>query len=146
MLFFVDANVLLYTRDRASIEKRRLASAWIRELARRDLLVLNLQVLNEVCHAALRKLGHIAHDEVRAWAEELAHFGSSPLDPDIVEAAWDIRRDYRLSWFDCLVVASAERLGCTHLLTEDMGSPRQVGAIFLVHPFGTSPRDVLQAS
>ena len=146
MLFFVDANVLLYTRDRKAPEKRRQASAWIEELARRGQLVINLQVLNEVCHAALRKLHHVAPDEIRRWVDQLGAFGAAPLDAEIVKAAWFVRERYRLSWFDCLIVASASRLGCTHLLTEDMGAPRRLGLVTLVDPFGASPHDVLTAS
>ena len=116
------------------------------ELVRREIGIINLQVLNEVCHAALRKLRHIPVDEVREWVEELQALGSTPIDLDILRAAWEVRRDYLLNWSDCLILSSADALGCTHVLTEDMGAPGKIGDLFLGNPFCVSPRDILSAS
>lgn len=113
------------------------------ELARRNLIVINLQVLNELCHVSLRKLTHLSPAEIRAWADELRVFGETVVDADLVEAAWSIYDQYRLSWFDCLLISAAETLGCSHFLTEDMGAGRQIGSIVLVDPFKTEPEDVL---
>lgn len=146
MLFLVDANVLIYTRETKIEPKLRAATEWLRELARREILLTNLQVLNEVCHAALRKLKHLAAEDVREWVEELRTFGDTGIDYDVVEQAWAIRLGYRLNWFDCLILSSADHLGCSHVLTEDMGAPRRVGGLMLVNPFAASPADILSES
>lgn len=146
MLFLVDANVLIYMRDTKAGPKQRIATEWLTELTRREMAVINLQVLNEVCHAALRKLQHLTSDDVREWVGELQAFGDTPIDLDILEQAWEIRETYRLSWFDCLILSSADALGCSHVLTENMGAPRRVGPLLLVNPFVARPVDVLPAS
>jgi predicted nucleic acid-binding protein len=148
MRFLVDANILIYARESpaAAKVKREVATEWLTELARREFLQTNLQVLNEVCHAALRKLRHMSPDDVRSWVGELAAFGDTPIDAEDVARAWDVREAYRFSWFDCLILSSADRLGCTHVLTEDMGSPRRVGPLHLINPFVVLPGDVLSTS
>lgn len=146
MRFLVDANVLIYMRDTKADTKRRTAIDWMTGLARREIATINLQVLNEICHAALRKLRHLTADDVREWVGELQAFGDTPIDRDILERAWEFRRDDRFSWFDCLILSSADALGCSHVLTEDMGAPRQVGPLTLVDPFRASPRDILSES
>jgi len=105
--------------------------------------VINLQVLNELCHVVLRKLPYIGFSELRAWVDELRPWGETIVDADVVEQAWLVRADYRFSWFDCLLLASAERLGCTHFLSEDLGHGVKIGAITVTHPFKTQPRDLL---
>lgn len=146
MLFLVDANVLIYTRDTKAGWKQGIATEWLTELVYREMAIINLQVLNEVCHAALRKLRHLTPDDVREWVGELQAFGSTAIDLDILERAWEIRKAYLLSWFDCLILSSADALGCSHVLTEDMGAPRRVGPLLLINPFVARPVDVLSAS
>lgn len=146
MLFLVDANVLIYTRDFRDSTKQQAATGWIKALAEQNAAIVNLQVLNEVCEVALRKLRHLSQVEVRRWIADLAAFGDTYLDAEIVEAAWAIQSRYRFNWFDCLILGSADHLGCSHVLTEDMGAPRRVGPLTLVNPFSARPGDVLSAS
>ncbi len=146
MRFLVDANVLIYTRDYRDPTKQQQATRWLSSLSEREAAVFNLQVLNEVCHVALRKLGDLSATDVRRWVAELSSFGDRPIDSDIAEAAWPTHLRYRLSWFDCLIVSSADALGCSHILTEDRGAPRQIGPLSLVNPFRALPGDLLSAS
>lgn len=146
MRFLVDANILIYTRDYRDRGKQTVATRWMSLLAEREAAVVNLQVLNEVCQVGLRKLVHLSAAEIRRWIEDLSAFGDTPIDIDVVKAAWPIHMRYRLSWFDCLILSSADRLGCSHVLTEDMGASRKIGSLLLVNPFTTHPGDVLIAS
>lgn len=146
MRFLVDANILIYTRDFRDPAKQQIATQWISALADREAAVVNLQVLNEVCQVALRKLRHLGTGEVRRWIADLSSFGEAPIDVDITAAAWPIHVRYGLSWFDCLILSSAASLGCSYVLTEDMGAPRRIGPLDLINPFRASPRDVLSAS
>ncbi len=140
---FIDANILIYTRDLRDAKKQQLAVRWMSLLAEREAAVVNLQVLNEVCHVGLRKLAHLSSTEIRHWLRDLSVFGATPVDMDIVQAAWPIHTRFRFSWFDCLILSSADRLGCSHVLTEDMGATRTVGPLRLVNPFTTDPVDIL---
>lgn len=144
--FFLDANILIYTRDYRDSAKQRVAAKWLQTLANHELAVVNLQVLNEVRHVALRKLTHLAAEDVKRWTEDLRSLGDAVIDEDVVEEAWAVQANYRLSWFDCLLVGSAERLGCSYFVTEDMGADRRIGSMTLINPFKHDIDDVLKAS
>jgi predicted nucleic acid-binding protein len=51
---FIDSNVLLYTRDRALVDKARIAADWLAQAVDMNVACTNLQVLNEVTHVMLR--------------------------------------------------------------------------------------------
>jgi len=141
--FFLDANILIYTRDYRDRTKREAATRWLAHLARREQAVVNQQVLNEVRHVALRKLTHLGSDSIKAWTDDLRALGDTSVDEDVVQDAWAIHEHYRLSWFDCLILAAAERLGCSHVVTEDMGADRGIGSLVLINPFRHDVEDVL---
>jgi predicted nucleic acid-binding protein len=117
---FIDTNVLLYTRDRELARKSASALHWLREIASRDLACINLQVLNEITHVMLRKRPDMSAEAVFASVDKLAHLGVSPVDAPTVEAARSLCLKTGYSWWDCLLLASAINLGCTHFLSEDL--------------------------
>lgn len=142
--FFIDTNVLLYSRDLTNPAKRDRAQRWIRELVATGGATINLQVINEFCHAALRKFAFLTADMVKADAERLRAWGDSAIDFDTIEQAWDIRERFALSWYDCLLLESARALGCSHFLSEDMQHGQIVNGVTLVNPFIALPGDFLK--
>ncbi|TDR94925.1 PIN domain-containing protein [Enterovirga rhinocerotis] len=142
-LFFLDANILIYTRDYRDPQKQKIAARWLRRLAASEQAVVNLQAINEVRHVALHKLTRLGADAIRDWTDDLKALGDTTVDEDTAAGAWAIHLKYRLSWFDCMVLSAAERLGCSHVVTEDMGADRQIGPLNLINPFLHDVDDVL---
>jgi predicted nucleic acid-binding protein len=142
-LFFLDANILIYTRDYREPAKQKTAARWLTKLAEREQAVVNLQAINEVRHVALRKLTRLDPTTIRLWTEDLRTLGDTIVDEDVAEDAWAIHLKYKLSWFDCMVLGAAARLGCSYVVTEDMGADRRVGSLNLINPFLHDVDDVL---
>lgn len=140
--FFLDTNVILYTRDLKAQAKREQASAWLRMLVARRLAVINVQVISEYCHVALRKMSHLTESDVRADAEALQEFCAALPLPETIPAAWAIRAARRYSWFDCMLLASAESLGCSHFLSEDLHHGDAIGDMRIINPFLVPPNDL----
>lgn len=140
---FVDTNILIYARDRKSEVKRRQARAWLGFLAERQSARINLQVLNEFTRWTLANEHGRPVPEIRAEIDELRSWGDKPCDDEEVELAWAIRARWRFNWFDCLLVAAAERFGCRYFLTEDMIDRAIFGSVTLVNPFEAEPSDLL---
>ena len=132
MRFFIDTNILIYSRDQNDPAKRELAILWLAELAKRDIATINLQVINEITHVILRKFPAMRVEDLRRWIGALRDWGSTPVDEDVVELAWTIRADYGFSWFDCLLLAAADLLGCTHFLSEDLSHGQRVRGLIVV--------------
>lgn len=143
-LVFVDTNVLIYSRDRRSVEKRERSRAWLSELAERQSIRLNLQILNEMTRWLLANEGGRPLAEIRSEIDVLRRWGDAPLDDDEVALAWTVRRALGYQWFDCLLIAAAQQAGCRFFLTEDMADRARFGAVTLVNPFRASPSDILQ--
>lgn len=141
--FFLDTNVILYTRDLRAEQKRERATSWLRALVARRAAVISVQVINEYCHVALRKMPHLTESDVRADAEALEDFCLPLPQIETVRAAWDIRAARRYSWFDCVLIASAGSLGCTYLLSEDLQHGDAAGGVRIINPFLVSANELL---
>jgi predicted nucleic acid-binding protein len=140
---FVDTNVLLYSHDRTNLEKARQSKIWLRELAAHGAAVVNLQVQNELTHVLLRKNWLKTPEETFSIVANLAELGDSPLTRREVREARQLHLRSRYSWWDCLLLASALELGCTHFLSEDMRDGQTIESLTIVNPFAHSPDQIL---
>ncbi len=140
---FVDTNVLVYSRDASESKKQPLAISWMQHIWTQRAGRLSFQVLHEYYVTVVYKLNpgldpEIARQEVRAL------FEWQPLPPDhrVMEGAWGLQDRYDLSWWDALIVSSAQVLGCSYLLTEDLQENQNLGDVQVINPFHTSPESL----
>jgi predicted nucleic acid-binding protein len=59
-----------------------------------------------------------------------------------MEGAWGIQDRFGLSWWDALIVFSAQVMGCSYLLTEDLQENQKLGDLLVINPFHTSPESL----
>ncbi|MER2534279.1 MAG: PIN domain-containing protein [Rhizobiaceae bacterium] len=140
---FIDSNTLLYTFDRLELEKSESAQRWLRVLADHRMGVTNLQVLNEVANVAIRKASRFGKDDPFFRIDAFARFGTTPVTFETSIAARAYHAKFRYSWWDCLLLASAIELGCTHFLSEDLQDGRTIEGLTIVDPFAHSPERIL---
>jgi predicted nucleic acid-binding protein len=55
-----------------------------------------------------------------------------------VRSAWRVQDHYRISFWDSLVVAAAQRAGC-RILTEDLQDGQDFDGVIVVNPFRYPP-------
>jgi predicted nucleic acid-binding protein len=139
---FVDSNVFLYTIDEKNPSKRDLARAWVDRLWASGDGRLSWQVLNEFYANAIRKLG-ATKLAARNTTETLAQWQPAGYGLGIIQRAWHWMDAAQISYWDALIVASAEAMGCQWLLSEDFQTGRKFGDITVVNPFRTSPESIL---
>jgi len=131
---FFDTNVLVYTDDLDSPEKRDRALELF-ETARLDGSgALSTQILQEYFVAATRKLG-VPAPIARRKVELLARLDTVVLDVDDVLAAVDLHRLHQLSFSDALVVRAAQAAGCRVLYSEDLQHGWRLDGLEVVNPF-----------
>ena len=140
---FVDSNVLLYTRDVLLADKAKTASDWLLSLVEANVACTNLQVLNETTHVLLRKRRDLSSDEVFLAVDALGFLGRTPIDEHHVVLARQIRNASQYAWWDCLLLASAFDLGCTHFLSEDLQDGHHIAGLTIVDPFAHTPEQIL---
>ncbi len=136
----VDTNVLLHSEDRADAVKHQAARAWLHELWVRRCGRISTQVLNEFYVIATRKLQPaMPAGDARAEVRRYQRWNPWVCDHATVENAWAIESRFRLSWWDALIVASAQQQGCSYLLTEELGHDQQIDGVRIVNPFIVGP-------
>jgi predicted nucleic acid-binding protein len=137
---FVDTNVLVYALDVAAGERHVVARQWMEALWRERSGRLSVQVLQEFYVTVTRKLRpglppDAAQREVRA----LLSWSPAEITPAVLDRAWYVESRYQLSWWDALIVASAQSLGCRTLLTEDLQHGQDFDGLVVRSPFRHSP-------
>lgn len=139
-LVFVDTNVLVYLRDSTEPDKQRRAAEWMARLWDTEEGRTSVQVLQEYYVTVTAKLDPgLSPEEARE--DVLALRAWKPLFPDqgILEDAWSVEDRWGFSFWDALVVASARRLGCSVLLTEDLQDGQDLDGLVIRSPFSTPP-------
>ncbi len=131
---FLDTNVLVYLFSSDEPDKQSRALAAVDELGRRGDAVISTQVMQELYAVLTRKLGLDAATAARC-VESIAWLPVVESDGPFVMDAIRLAGAARLSIWDALVVAAAQRAGCTTLLTEDLNAGQRFGDVVVRNPF-----------
>jgi predicted nucleic acid-binding protein len=131
---FVDTNVLVYTDDRDSSAKRKVALDLVEALRRSGTGVISSQVLQEYYVATTRKLG-VDPAIARRKVELFASLDVVVLQVTHILAAIDLTRLHRISFWDALIVQAALASSCRVLYSEDFALDRPVYGLRVINPF-----------
>ena len=136
--WFTDTNLLLYSFDARDALKRSMANKWIDFLWQTGSGRLSWQVLNEFYANAVRKTG-VSAPEAREAVRIFGQWQPSGINANVVEQAWNWMDQAQVSYWDGLILSSAQRLGCKWLLSEDFQHGRDYGGVTVVNPFVQLP-------
>jgi predicted nucleic acid-binding protein len=103
----------------------------------------SIQVLSEYYVTVTRKLKPgLKPDD--AWDDVQALMAWEPqqIDRELLLAARDVERRYRLSWWDSMVVAAAQLQSCDVLLSEDLQDGLVAGTVTIRNPFAAKVEDM----
>ena len=131
---FLDTNVLVYTDDGDSPDKKQRALEIYAECRRGRRGVVSTQVLQEYYVTVTRKLG-VDPLMARRKTELFGRLQLVPLRLEDILGAIDLCRLHSLSFWDALVVRAALVSGCARLLSEDMQHGWRIEGLEVVNPF-----------
>ncbi|MGA9498450.1 MAG: PIN domain-containing protein [Terriglobales bacterium] len=131
---FFDTNVLLYADDEFVPDKQRCSRDLVAQHRRDRTGVVSLQVLQEYFVNVTRKL-HVDILIARRKVEILSEFDVAAPEVGDILAAIDLQRLHGFSFWDALILRSAQQSGCRVLLTEDFQEGREIDGIQVVNPF-----------
>ncbi|CAN5460219.1 hypothetical protein BH10PSE4_BH10PSE4_29260 [soil metagenome] len=132
-----DSNVFVYLYDEEQPAKRATAEIVIRALADRE-TVLALQVVGEVQNVLRRKFKVPTWKAAQVGYNLLQTFETFAYSRDAVARALEQLSSSHYSYWDALLLASADEAGCTVLLSEDMKNGARLGGVSILNPFTTS--------
>jgi len=133
---FVDTNVLPNAYDPGAGTRHDMARALISRLGRRREGAISVQVLQEFYVNVVRKVAvPMTPSDARVRIEALARWPVHYPKPQDVTAAADLADQYRLSFWDAMIVRSASEMGCRTLWTEDLNSGQTIAGVTIIDPF-----------
>ena len=133
---FIDTNILVYAYDLSAGRKHRLAAQTLEDCWETGSGCLSIQVLHEFFVIATRKIAKpLDPSSARQIVADLGLWRCHvPEVGDLLQAI-DLQQQYRLSFWDALVLQSAARLGCRRLISEDLSHGSTYGDVQVVNPF-----------
>ncbi|MGC2185181.1 MAG: PIN domain-containing protein [Terriglobales bacterium] len=135
--FFLDTNIFVYAFDTRSPAKAKRATQLIRRAVDTGDGLVSYQVVQEFFNVAFRRFQHPMNV---AEAEQYLITVFRPLlavhsSPALYVEAMHIAGKYRLSWYDCLIVAAALQSQCSVLYSEDLQNGQEIENLRIDNPF-----------
>jgi predicted nucleic acid-binding protein len=136
---FVDTNILLYTidDDPASASKRQRAQ----QLLLSEPWGWSIQVASEFFVNAIspKRPFRLASADAAALVETWLAYPTLPLTADLVRAAIQLHRRFRLAYWDAAIIAAAKQMGCRTLYSEDLNAGQDYDGVTVINPFAAAP-------
>ena len=133
---FFDTNVLVYGYDRRDPAKRLRALDLLADAIESGTGVVSAQVLSEFFNVVTRRLPDPLSSEIaETIVGEIAAMPVVEIDAVLVQRAIGVCRRYRISYWDSLIVAAAERARCSRILSEDLNPGQSYDGVVVVNPF-----------
>ena len=137
---FIDSNILIYMYDTSVPQKQRVAAELVTSLTENGNGILSVQVLGEFSFNVTRRLTNpLSIEQATAAFDRLQELPTLEIDMPMVRRAISTHSRYGTTYWDSLIIAAAERAGCSAILSEDFNTGQSYHGILAVNPFATSP-------
>jgi len=132
---FVDTNILIYAHDVDAGAKRSRAAEKLRQLWESGAGRLSVQVLQEFYVNVTQKLATpVARSTAREVVSSYGAWIREPTTAETVTRAIDIVGLAQISFWDALIVASAEQVAATYIYSEDLNPGQTIAGVTVVNP------------
>lgn len=132
---FVDNNVFLYSIDDSpgASEKREIA----RELLRTEPWAWSVQVAAEffVNATSPKRTFRLTTDFANSLVETWLCFPTAEINAEIVCDAIALHRRFQTSYWDSAILATAKKIGCHTVYSEDLNDQQDYDGVTVVNPF-----------
>jgi predicted nucleic acid-binding protein len=132
---FVDSNILIYAHDADAGIRRERAVSKLRALWDAGTGRLSVQVLQEFYVNVTQKLTtplarSTAREVIRTYGVWIRHATTA----ETVLRATELAELARISFWDALIVASAEEVAAEELWSEDLNAGQAIAGVKIVNP------------
>ena len=133
---FLDTNILVYAYDNSEPEKRDISQEILENGLRNENIILSTQVFGECFNVVTRNIQHPF--SIMEAEEILRTFKTVPVVDITLPAVWraiDIHKSYQTSYWDSLIIATAELAGCKTIYSEEFNHSQKYNNIRVINPF-----------
>lgn len=135
---FVDTNILVYAHDLDAGNKHKIAKKTVFQLWESKLGVLSTQVFQEFYVTLTKKIPNpIDKAIVRRLIKRYFSWEVVINNPEIIIQASEIEENYKISFWDALIVSAAFSQNAATILTEDLNHGQYIEGIKIKNPFLT---------
>lgn len=130
---FIDTNILVYCMDKFDEKRQEKCRLLLKSLTEDQQGVISTQVMQEFYVAATKKLGAdplLTKDILHSFKQ----FEIVIVNPDIIYEAIDCSIINRISFWDSLIVVTAESARCEKLWTEDLNDGQIIRSVQVENP------------
>jgi predicted nucleic acid-binding protein len=146
-LVFVDTNVHLYTKDTRDAAKQIRANEWLTWCWTQRAGRTSTQVLSNYYGNAITKFKAVVTvEKAREQVRMLRLWQPPHLDSYTVDGAWATQDKYKLSYWDALIMSSAQQQGCRYMLSEDMRHLQTYDSVQVINPSLIAPTEFLDVA
>ena len=133
---FVDTNILIYAFDISTGEKYQKALTLVQNLWENENGCISIQVLQEF-YVNATKTAPNALDPLKAATaiRDLCSWKVHRPATEDVLAAITIQQKYQISFWDALIIRSAQETNCETLWSEDLSHGQNYDGVRVVNPF-----------
>jgi predicted nucleic acid-binding protein len=133
---FVDTNILVYAYDSAVGERHVLAKYFLKQIWERGCGCVSTQILQEFYVSVTRKAKKpLSEADAQQAIRDLSVWTVHRPSVDDILAATVILLRYQISFWDALVIRSAQQTGCEILWSEDLSDGQEYNGIRVTNPF-----------
>jgi predicted nucleic acid-binding protein len=133
---FVDTNILVYAYDRTAETKFNRARELMEKLWDSGEGVVSTQVLEEFYVTVTAKIPHrLRPAEARQIIADLGTWRVAVLEIRDILAGSEMAERYRVSFWDGLILAAAQKEEAATLWSEDLTHGQNYGGITVYNPF-----------
>jgi predicted nucleic acid-binding protein len=130
---FLDTNILIYQLDSRDVVKQQKCRELVRALVLKHEAVISTQVLQEFYVACTAKL-KVKPILVKGMMHGFQNMEVVTVGADLINEAIDTSVQYQISFWDSLVVVSAESAKCQYVITEDLNSGQVIRNVKIQNP------------
>jgi len=125
---FIDTNILIYASDQNDPKKQKKARKALKQLQGDSTGVVSTQILQEFYVAATKKLG-MAPLAAKSIFHSFENFEIAVVDIPLIKEAIDCSILNPISFWDALILASAESAKCEALWSEDLNHGQTINSV-----------------
>ena len=132
---FFDTNILVYAATNQDDRKSRIA----RDVVAHSIKInhdgcISTQVLSEFANVMMGKLHH-DRESVDGFIDYFRELVATDVTIDLVRRAVAVKDEYGMQFYDALIVATAAKLGCHEIVSEDLNPGQTYCGMAVVNPF-----------
>ena len=132
---FFDTNILVYSADAKNPQKQLIAASLLEKASIEKTGLISTQSLQEFYNAATKKLKltkHAAKEYVELFSKQ---FPVKEISIPLILNAVDISIKHKLSFWDSLIISTANETGCVVVYSEDMNNGQIIDGTKILNPF-----------